>query len=215
MVGTDQNVISVSCHCCSLLHAAVSCCNQDLLKRFKKSPDFWVIDFICRLLWLWNNHHFLFYLIFKKFENNIELSSILPRTQAKNFLSGMDDIMWWFRFDSFCLLSAFKEEILTRCYLPGIDKCNVREVKKGRVFCLFCLSWNIIPEWGRKKVSSMNLLFSPLREGSAESRHAYSACLRSFIITHYNPSAPPSLWGRYRHWLLILVAIQWCNYLVI
>lgn len=68
IAGTDQNVISVNCHCCSLLHIAVSCCNQELLKGFKNSPDFWIIDFICMILWLWNNHHFLFYFVFKNFE---------------------------------------------------------------------------------------------------------------------------------------------------
>lgn len=191
MVGTDQNVINVSCHCCSLLHAAVSCCNQELLKRFKKSPDFWVIDFICTLLLLWNNHHFLFYLIFKKFENNIELSSILPHTQASNFLSGMDDIMWWSHFDRFFLFSAFKEEVLTWCHLPCIDRCSVREEKKGRVFLfVFVLVETSFWSEGERKsppwISSFLLCVMGLQKG----RHAYTDCLRSCIITRL--LLPPS-----------------------
>lgn len=101
IVGTDQNVISVNCHCCSLLHLAVSCCNQELLKCFKKSLDFWVIDFIYLMLWLWNNHHFLFYFIFEKFEDSIVLSRIL------SLLRGMCDLMYcsvWTGFSFWALI---------------------------------------------------------------------------------------------------------------
>lgn len=136
IVGTDQNVISVNCHCCSLLRVAVSCCNQELLKCFKKSPDFWVIDFICMMLWLWNNHHFLFYFVSGKFENSIvwdrwvvTYPSSCPSLKFFKWHAWLNAVVpFWQAF----LFSAFKEEILTRCFLPCIDKYSVREGKKKK-----------------------------------------------------------------------------------
>lgn len=131
IVGTDQNVISVNCHCCSLLHIAVSCCNQELLKCFKNSPDFWVIDLICMMLWLRNNHHFLFYFIFKKFET-CHPSFLMPKPKTFKYPAWHNVVvLFWQVF----LFSAFIKEILTRCFLPYIiDKCSERRVKRQVIF---------------------------------------------------------------------------------
>lgn len=195
IVGTDQNVISVNCHCCSLLHGAVSRCNQEMLKCFKKSPDLWVIDFVCMMLWLWNNHHFLFYFIFKKFESNIGLSSILRHAWAWTFLGSMCDFMWWSHFDSLFSFCALRKERLTGCFLLYVDKYSVRKKKRrtlkqlGFFFCCcycFNLCLDVILEWGRRGLFHESFFFFSSRDRGVEIQASFCWWLATILI-HFLP----------------------------
>lgn len=109
----------------------------------------------------------------------------------------MHDTMWWSHFGKFFFSSAFKKEILRRRFLPYIDKCSVQEEnnknKPQTQTTTFFLVLVETPFWSdREKVSSMNLLFSPLHDGSVENQA--SLYWWSDII-HYNPFTASSFWG--------------------
>lgn len=69
------------------------------------------------MLWLWKNHHFRFYFVFRKFENNVESPSILPPAQAQALSvtclpERRGPILTGFSF------SAFQEEITNKMFPP-------------------------------------------------------------------------------------------------